>query len=410
MRQSHLFAPLRRELPKEEESKNAILLIRGGYIDKTMAGVYSYLPLGLGVIQKVMAIVREEMNALPGVQEILMPSLQPRELWLESGRWEDLSDIMYRVAEDSMGLGPTHEEIVTDVFRRHVSSYKQLPLAVYQIQTKFRNEPRAKSGLLRGREFIMKDLYSFHTTEAGLIQFYDKVKEAYRLIFSRCGLEPLVAMASGGIYSKFSEEFQLVNEAGEDTIYLNEAKDYGRNKEIVPNLNDEEFRQFAGKEAISARSIEVGNIFKLNRKFSEPMQALVSSENGELNAVWMGCYGLGISRLVGSLVEAVGDVEKGLISWPIAVAPFKIHLIDLTQDAQGEPIYAALQKAGLEVLFDDRLLSAGEKFAEADLIGSPYRLVISKRSQAAGGIEYTNKITGFSEVKTLEIILKLLTD
>lgn len=395
MRQSQLFGSTRREAPRDEESKNAILLLRGGYIAKMMAGVYAYQPLGWRVIQKVSQIVREEMNALPGVQEMLMPALHPKELWMETGRWEDaIGDVMYTLADNTMGLGPTHEEIVTDLFRRNVSSYKDLPLAVYQIQTKFRKEVRAKSGLLRGREFLMKDLYSFHTDEEDLDRFYNLVKTAYFKVYTRCGLQAVLTEASGGMFSKYSHEFQVVCEAGEDTIYFN-PDGTARNKEIVPEEEQ--------KEGVAA--IEVGNIFKLNRKFSTPMQAQVSLENGEKVDVWTASYGIGITRLVGTIVELMGDLA-GKISWPAAMAPFAVHVVDLTPDHQAEALYNDLQSCGVEVLYDDRDKTAGEKFADADLIGSPIRLVMSKRSIAAGGVEITEN--GESSVVSLTEVLNRL--
>lgn len=403
MKQSQLFTATRREDPKDESSKNAILLMRGGYISKSMAGVYSYLPLGLRVLHNISRIVREEMNALPGAQEVLMPSLQPRELWEESGRWQEaIGDVMYTLEEDSIGLGPTHEEIVTDLFRQYISSYKELPIALFQIQTKFRRELRAKSGLLRGREFLMKDLYSFATSEEGLNDFYAEAQKAYARVYERCGLKAILTEASGGMFSKYSHEYQVIAEAGEDTIYLNAAGDYARNQEIVPSEDDAELLEFCGGELKKASAIEVGNIFKLNKKFSMPMAAQVATENGEKVDVWMGCYGIGISRLIGTLVEVLG--ENGKMIWPEEVAPFAIHLIDLTAEKQGETLYEELLAAGKSVLYDDREAGAGEKFADADLIGAPTRLIISPRSLQAGGVEKTVMKTGERTVVSPEEI------
>lgn len=397
MKQSQLFGGTRREIPKDETSKNAILLMRGGYINKTMAGVYSYLPLGLRVLQKVSAIVREEINSLPHTQEILMAALQPRELWDESGRWEDaVGDVLYTLEKDTMALGPTHEEIVTDLFRQYCSSYKDLPVAVYQIQNKFRKELRAKSGLLRGREFLMKDLYSFHDSSEGLEKFYELTKPVYLRIYERCGLEAVVTEASGGMFSKFSHEFQVICETGEDIIYLNGAGDCARNKEIVESEDSPELLEFCGGELKKASAIEVGNIFPLNQKFSIPMEATVSDAAGKDVAVYMGCYGIGISRLVGTMVEVLADDSK--MVWPEEVAPFAVHLLDLTPDGQGEAVYQGLLKKRVDVLFDDRQASAGEKFADADLIGAPTRLIISKRSLAGGGVEKIILKTGESAI------------
>jgi prolyl-tRNA synthetase len=398
MRQSQLFGSTRKEAPQGEESKNAILLTRGAYVAKEMAGVYSFLPLGFRVLEKIKAIVREEISALPQAQEVLLPALQPKELWVESGRWDEaIGDVMYTVEDDRLGLGPTHEEVITDVFRRYVSSYKQLPVALFQFQTKFRRELRAKSGLLRGREFLMKDLYSFHLSEIELDEYYGQVAAAYRRIFVRCGLNALYTEASGGMFAKYSHEFQVVAEAGEDVLYLN-GDSTARNQEIVPEVERKDLPGHPG--------IEVGNIFKLNKKFSLPMGAVVSDEAGESKEVWMGCYGIGISRLIGTIVEIHGDLT-GKIDWPEELAPFRVHLLDLTPDKQGEALYGELSEARVAILYDDRDKTAGEKFADADLIGAPVRVVISKRSVEAGGIEMTRG--GQRTVVAVANVLKHLT-
>lgn len=404
MRQSELFQPTYREAPGGEESKNAILLIRGGYVQKIMAGNYALLPLGLRVFKKITEIVREEMNALPRTQELLMPSLQPRELWEESGRWATYTadGEVYTVDEDSMMLGPTHEEIATHLFRTHVSSYKQLPLGLYQIQTKFRKELRAKSGLLRGREFQMKDLYSFHVDEADCLSYYEQVAAAYLKIYARCGLEAIRTKATGGLFSKYSDEFQVATPAGEDTIYLRSDGLEARNKELVPDEKDPELLDYCGGEVKTLKSIEVGNIFPLGKRFSKPMKAQVTDADGSAVDVWMGCYGIGLSRLLGAVTELFG-IEKGSISWPESLAPYRVHLLDLTSDFQGSSLYRELVKTGIEVLYDDRPKTAGEKFADADLIGAPVRLVISKRSLEAGGIERSYR--GEKQIVTLEEIL-----
>lgn len=389
MRQSSLFQPTYREAPGGEESKNAILLIRGGYIQKIMAGTYAFLPLGLRVLKKIMQIVRDEMDQLPGTSEVLLPSLQPRELWEESGRWVTYTEggEVYTVDDDSMMLGPTHEEVATFVFRTHVASYKQLPIGLYQLQTKFRKEMRAKSGLLRGREFAMKDLYSFHLSEADGRAYYEQVAAAYLRIYEQCGLQAIRTKATGGLFSKYSDEFQVITPAGEDTIYLRADAKEARNKELVTDESDPELLNYSGGELKPAKAIEVGNIFPLGKRFSTPMKASVSNEAGIATEVWMGCYGIGISRLLGTITEVWGQ-ENGVITWPQAVAPYLMHLIDLTPEGQGEELYQKLVSQGKEVLFDDRQKTAGEKFADADLIGSPIRIVISKRSLEAGGVEW----------------------
>ncbi len=390
MRQSQLFGATRREISQEEESINAILLTRGGYICRTAAGVTSFLPLGLRVIENIKNIVRAEMNELPATQELLMPVFQPKDIWEESGRWDDegMKEVMYRVQDTNMGIGATHEENATDLFRKLVSSYKELPLCIYQIQTKFRKELRAKSGLLRGREFIMKDLYSFHLTEEGFQDYYEQAAAAYLRVFERCGVNAIRTKASGGIFSKRpSDEFQVINSVGEDTIYLNPAGDEAWNEEMVTGQDDPRLLEWGGGEVRPAQATEVGNIFPYGTRYTVPMHGEVTDETGQKVPVIMGAYGIGISRLMGVITELYGNVETGKIAWPTGIAPFKVHLIDLSPDGQGNPIYDQLKAAGVEVLFDDRDRRAGEKFADADLIGAPIRLIVSKRSLDAGGVE-----------------------
>jgi prolyl-tRNA synthetase len=405
MRQSHLFGTTRRSISSEETSKNAILLQRGGYVSRSQAGVYSFLPLGLRVLQNISAIVRNEMSTLPDTQELLMPALQPLALWRESERLEEYDEVMYRVLEEDIGLGPTHEEIITDLFRQNVHSYKELPLAVYQIQTKFRKELRAKSGVMRGREFLMKDLYSFHETKEDLDRYYEEAQTAYHHIFERCGLEAILTEASGGSFStEPSHEFQVVNGAGEDTIYLNAAGTLARNKEIVPNENDSELAEFGGGMVRKIEATEVGNIFKLNQRFSKGLGATVANEAGEQVPVWMGCYGIGISRLFGVITEIFGDVESGTIRWPREVAPFQVHLLDLTADLQGAQAHLDLEAADIPVLYDDRQRPAGEKFADADLIGAPARVIVSPRSLEQGGAEVRLLPSTQTEIVPLDVL------
>jgi prolyl-tRNA synthetase len=411
MKQSALFFTTKREAPADAVSKNAILLERGGYIQKSSAGSYSFLPLGLRVLRKITEIVRQEMDQLPYTSEIQMTILQPRETWEETGRWNDpgMREVMYRVGDDNtLGLGPSHEENVTDIFRHLYSSYKDLPRAVYQIQMKFRNEARPKSGLLRGREFTMKDLYSFHTTEEDLTVYYEQAAAAYLKIFSRMGLSAIRTEASGGIFSQqHSDEFQVICEVGEDDIYLNEAGDRAWNKEVITGEDDPKLLEFSGGVIRKASAVEVGNIFRLGTKYSAAMDAAVTLENGERQPVIMGCYGIGISRLMGVLAENFGEVgENGRgakIVWPESVAPVRVHILDLLQDGTAEKLYTELQVAGVEVLLDDRSdKTAGEKFADADLIGAPHRVIVSKRSTEAGGLEYVQWPTGEAQVLSLE--------
>jgi prolyl-tRNA synthetase len=406
MKQSALFGGTLREISKEETSSNAILLQRGGYVVKAMAGVYSFLPLGLRVMHNLSRIVREEMNKLPHTSDVVFPAMQPRELWEESGRWEEYGEDMYRLEDNTMGLGPTHEEVATTVAKQFIHSYRDLPTAAYQIQTKFRRELRAKSGLLRGREFLMKDLYSFHLTEADLLEYYGQVKEAYLRIYTRAGLQALYTEASGGLFSKFSHEFQVLSEAGEDTVYLSADGKEARNKEIVPDLTSPELAEYCGGAVKSASAVEVGNIFPLNLKFSKPMQLMVSTEDGERVPVWMGCYGIGISRLMGVITELMGDVEKGSITWPAEVAPFAVHLIDLVGDGTAAKLHDDLVAAGVEVLYDDRPgRSVGERFADADLVGAPVRLLIGKKSLAEGKVEVLTRATGEMELVELDQVI-----
>lgn len=386
MRQSQLFSTTRRDIAKEEVSKNAILLTRGGYIDKELAGVYTLLPLAFRVVEKIKALVRDELDKLPYTSEMSMPVLQPHALWEESGRREKIKGVMYDLKDEPLGLGPTHEEIIIDIFRRNFSSYKDLPRAVYQIQTKFRNEPRAKSGLLRGREFLMKDLYSFHASEADFKTYYEAVASAYLRIFERMGLKALRTAAAGGIFSKYSDEFQVVAENGEDLIYLSADGKTAVNKEVIEN---EEYAQVRESNH-SKNAIEVGNIFPMGQSVTGPMNVKITSKDGQLQDIWMGCYGIGITRLVGTLVEVYGDLEKNKIAWPQSVAPYKIHLIEIGQGL-GQDLYNQLVQSDSfdqsDLLYDDRDATPGTKFADADLVGAPTRIVISKRTLEQDSVE-----------------------
>lgn len=419
MRQSQIFTATKRQISADEKSKNAIILERGGYIHKTMAGVYSFLPLGLKVIQKISQIVREEMDRLPQTSEVLMSVMQSKEVWSQTGRWDDpgMREVMYRVeshdgsAELSTGLGATHEENITDIFRTLYASYKELPINAYQIQTKFRKELRPKSGLLRGREFLMKDLYSFHLTEEEHNQYYEQVAAAYLKVFERCGLEVVRTEASGGVFSKtHSDEFQALAPEGEDTIYLRADGQLAWNKEVVTDENDPKVLEFCGGELKKANAIEVGNIFHLGRKYSESLGAVVTLESGERVPAWMGSYGIGISRLMGTVAEIKGEIfEDGKVKmvWPESIAPVRVHLLDLSQDGSAETIYQSLLQSGVAVLLDDREKTPGEKFSDADLIGAPHRLVISKRAAEQGGVEYQKMLTGELQIIAPDQILNL---
>lgn len=412
MRQSQLFSKARREAPADEVSKNAQLLVRAGYVHKEMAGVYSYLPLGLRVLNNIVAIIREEMNAIGG-QELVMTALQDKELWSRTDRWDDAKvDNWFKTSFKSggeAGLGITHEEPLTRIMTEHISSYRDLPVYAYQFQNKFRNELRAKSGIMRGKEFLMKDLYSFSKDEAEHKAFYDQARAAYMKVFQRAGIgdKTYVTFASGGIFSEFSEEFQTVSEAGEDIIYIDEEKNIAVNKEV---LNDETLAKLGLEKGklVEKKAIEAGNIFNLGTRFSEPLGLSYKNEAGEQTPVVMGSYGIGPTRLMGIIVETLAD-GKGLV-WPESVAPFTYHLVSLGHGGDevtrlADALYADLTAAGAEVLYDDRDLRAGEKFAESDLLGVPYRIVVGKDALATGAFEVVGRATGAVEKRTRGEIL-----
>lgn len=419
MLQSKYFIKNKKEAPKDEVSINAQLLIRGNFIDKEMAGVYTFMPLGLRVIEKIKNIVRQEINNISGIeQEILMPALQPRELWEETQRWEAM-DVLYRFQDQQqkwLALGPTHEEVLTDIIRKNVNSYKDLPLALFQIQTKFRDELRAKAGLLRGREFVMKDLYSFHTSEEDRQAYYLKAIKAYKKIFKRCGLNALVAEASGGSFSKdISHEFQVQTPSGEDLVVFCPNGDFSKNKEIT-ELREGNKCPNCSSHLIDVKTIEVGNIFTLGTKFSQAMGALFTDEDGQRHPIIMGCYGIGISRIMGTIAEVSHD-DRGVI-WPKEIAPFNIHLIaipsrDKSTDKKvkkvANEIYKNLLALGIEVLYDDRQdVSTGAKFADSDLIGIPLRLVVSEKTLEKNSVEWKERNKEKSKlIKLKEVIKKI---
>lgn len=409
---SHLFTKTKRDKPQGEVAVNAILLERAGYIAKQMAGVYTLLPLGLCVVNKINTIIREELNTL-GCQEVFMPALQPKELWDKTGRWQTGNEVMYQFKDNSdkdIGLGWTHEEVVTQIATQCIHSYKDLPKAVYQIQTKFRDEPRAKSGILRGREFMMKDLYSFHIDQKDRDEFYKKVSGAYEKIFKRIGLDAKITEASGGAFSKYSHEFQTIAESGEDTIFFCAKDTYARNQELVgengtkcPHCED---------EMEEKKAIEVGNIFKLGTRFSEALDLKFTDEEGKQNFVEMCSYGIGPTRVMGTIVEVNHD-EKGMI-FPQSVAPYDATIIEVgSQKSEvGQKIkelIERLDKTDLELLLDDREdVSVGEKLADADLIGIPWRIVISDRSIAAGGVEVKRRDESESQIVPVDKLLDII--
>lgn len=415
MRQTALFTKTRREDPKDEVAKNARLLTRAGFVYKELAGVYSYLPLGLRVVEKINKIIREEMNALGG-QEVLLSNLQDPEVWQKTDRWSDEAvDVWFKTKlknDTELGLNFTNEEPITRLAKDHIQSYRDLPAYFYQIGRKFRNETRAKSGILRGREFLMKDLYSFHKDEADLNNFYEQVKAAYLRIFERVGLGHLTftTFASGGSFSQFSHEFQTLCEAGEDIIYYNEEKKIAVNKEVY---TDEALAEIGLTRAdlTEGKAIEVGNIFKLGTRFSAPLDLYYLDEAGKKHEVVMGSYGIGPERVMGTVVEAMAK-ETGLV-WPKEIAPFAVHLVRLSDEdeltrVEAEEIYNELIKRGVEVLFDNRQLSTGEKLADADLLGLPLRVIVSKRNREAGQLEVVNILTGETKTVTREELYELV--
>ncbi len=389
MKFTQLFTNTTKETPQDAVSANAQLLERGGFIYKNSAGIYTYLPLGWRVMQKIGTIIREEMNAT-GASEMFMPALHDKHYLSTTGRWD--VDVVYKVIsgedkEPHFNISWTHEEIATEIATRFVNSYKDLPFAFYQIQTKFRHEPRAKSGILRGREFMMKDLYSFHASEKDLMSYYEKVAQAYHKVFERCGLKAYYTLAAGGEFtSNFTHEFQVVSPVGEDTTFICDSCDYAENIEISKLKDGDACPKCSGTVKEHA-SIEVGNIFPLGTKYSEAFNLQYADESGEKKHVVMGSYGIGLGRAMGTVVEVHHD-DRGII-WPEPIAPFRIHLISLDGgEEKAQELYAIFNEKGIEAFYDDRKdKSAGEKFADADLLGMPYRIVVSKKTVEQESVE-----------------------
>lgn len=402
MKQSHLFTKTKKEAPKDEVSRNAQLLIRAGYVYKVMAGVYAYTPLGLRVLEKVKVVVREEMNAIGG-QELIMTNLQRKDTWESTGRWSDEAvDVWFKTKlQDGveLGLAWSHEEAIMEMMGQYVESYKDLPISVYQFQTKLRNELRAKSGIMRGREFVMKDMYSLHATEEDMNEYYDQVIAAYGRIYERFGIgnETYVTFASGGAFTKFSHEFQTICSAGEDVLYVNADRSVAVNEEVLDDATNE---LHVDKSTLSpVTTAEVGNIFKFGTEKSEKMHIMFKDKEGKQQPVYLASYGIGITRVMGVIVEKFAD-EAGLV-WPEAVAPFRVHLLSLGVNEKAEEIYTRLTEAGIEVLYDDRETPAGAKFAESDLIGLPYRVAVGKRSLESGKAEVKKR----TETEATEVAL-----
>jgi len=415
MRLSKLFTKTRKAAPADEQAKNAQLLIRAGFVYKVMAGVYAYTPLGLRVLENIKQIVREEMNAIGG-QELIMSSLQKRETWEETGRWDDeVVDVWFksRLKDDTeVGFGWSHEEAIVEMMKQYLESYKDLPINVYQFQTKMRNELRAKSGIMRGREFVMKDMYSISLDAEQHETFYQATIEAYNRVFDRLGLgdDTYVTFASGGAFTQFSHEFQTICDAGEDIIYLHREKNIAVNEEV---LDDDNLAKIGIKreELEKVKSAEVGNIFNFGTQKSEDTNFTFTNSEGKQQFVHLGSYGIGITRLMGVIAEKFSD-DKGLV-WPESVAPAKVYLVRIGDSAEvttcADALYEELIKKSITVLYDDRNIRPGEKFADAELMGIPHRVVVSDRHVANQAYEYASRIGDVAEVLTHEQLLAKLT-
>jgi prolyl-tRNA synthetase len=413
MRLSRLFTKTSKSVPKDETARNAQLLIQAGYIHKEMAGVYAYMPLGAIVIEKIKSIIRDEMNKVGG-QEVIMTTLQPKDIWEKTDRWDDKKvDNWFKTKLNNgteLGVGLTHEEPIVDAAKNYVDSYKSMPFMTYQIQNKFRNELRAKSGLLRGREFLMKDMYSFSRTQAEHETLYETVIEAYYNVYKRLGLGDITyrTYADGGIFTpRFSDEFQTLSDVGEDKIFLDEKKQIAINEEI---MTDENLSKLGLKreELVEKKGIEVGNTFHLESKYTDAFDMYYSDENGERKSIIMGCYGIGVSRLMGVIAEIFAD-EKGLV-WPESVAPFKIYLMFIGDSARSaaDNLYDEMNQLGIEVLYDDRDVRPGQKFADSELLGIPYRVTVSERLLGEGKFEVVVRQTGEKSVLTHQELLDRL--
>ena len=406
MKYSSLFGKTIRDFPKDEVSTNARLLLKAGFIDKLMAGSFTLLPLGFRVVENIKQIVREEMDAT-GANELLMPLLHPKEIWNETGRWESAKEIMYQLEKDDkqFGLSFTHEEIVMDLIRKRVQSFKDFPIKVYHFSTKFRHEARPKSGILRGREFLMKDLYSAHVSFEDMDKYYWEVVDAYLKIFKRIGLEVKVVEASGGVFTKaHSHEFQVLSAVGEDTIYYCDACDFAQNDEVSKVKQGDTCPKCKKGKVVTAKAIEVGNIFPLGTMYSEKMGFYFTDQNGNRKPVVLASYGIGPTRILGTLVEIYAD-EKGIV-WPESVAPYKVHLVSIQENEKADKLYERLLTEEIEVLYDDRETGAGEKLNDADLIGIPVRLVVSGKTGEK--IEWKLRKEKNVELLDLEEVVKRL--
>lgn len=407
MKVSHLFTKTLKNAPADEVAKNAQLLIRAGYVYKEMAGVYAYLPLGLKVLENIKQIVREEMNGIRS-NELVMTSLQRKDVWEKTTRWSDeVVDIWFKTKlkdETELGLGWSHEEPIVEMMKSYIHSYRDLPVSLYQFQTKLRNELRAKSGIMRGREFVMKDMYSFHATKEDLDAYYDQAAEAYKRVYERLGIgdDTYMTFASGGAFTKFSHEFQTICEAGEDVIYLHRKKNIAINEEVIDDAVAE--LGISRDELEQVKTAEVGNIFNFGTQKTDEMDLYYTDKEGKQHSLYIGSYGIGVTRVMGVIAEKMSD-EKGLV-WPEAIAPYKVYLVSIGKVSdEAEVLYEKLQAAGLTVLYDDRDERPGAKFADADLMGLPHRVTISERLIQDGKVEYTSRASGETTVLTLDELL-----
>jgi len=415
MRITQLFTKTSKTVPADEAAKNAQLLIQAGYVYKVMAGVYAYTPLGLRVLENIKSIVREEMNAVNG-QEIIMSSLQRKETWEGTGRWDDeVVDVWFKskLKDDTeVGFGWSHEEAILEMMQQFIKSYKDLPTSVYQFQTKLRNELRAKSGIMRGREFVMKDMYSLHATQEDMDQYYDKVIEAYKRAYERLGLgdSTFVTFASGGAFTKFSHEFQTICDAGEDILYVNDDRTVAVNEEVLDDAANELGIDKNDLQAV--KSAEVGNIFKFGTEKAEKMGVYYTDSDGTQKPIYLASYGIGITRVMGVIVEKFAD-EKGIV-WPESVAPYRVYLVRIGGEEatkRADDLYAELASKGVDVLYDDRDERPGTKFADSELMGIPHRVTVSDRLNESQKYEYTVRNTGETvELTQHELLVKLVTE
>lgn len=410
MKVSKLFTKTRKQAPADETAKNAQLLIRAGFVYKVMAGVYAYTPLGLRVLENIKQIVREEMNAVDG-QELIMTNLQPKETWEATTRWsDDVVDVWFKTKlkdETEVGLAWSHEEAIMEMMQQYIESYRDLPTSVYQFQTKLRNELRAKSGIMRGREFVMKDMYSLHASAEDLDAYYNKVIDAYNRIYDRLGLgaDTYVTFASGGAFTKFSHEFQTICDAGEDILYVHREKNIAVNEEVL----DEAVKELGinKSELEKVKSAEVGNIFNFGTEKSKEMGIFVTGPDGTEQPIYLASYGIGITRAMGVIVEKFAD-DRGII-WPENIAPYKVYIVRIGDGADvvkaADDLYKTLQEKGIETLYDDRDARPGEKFADADLLGIPHRIVVSEKTLAKNAFEYKSRTSSESSEGDVDFLL-----